>query len=127
MERMNKAVTYEDKLLVYARVYDQFTKSTFIKGGCPILNTATEADDTNVLLKDRAAKALHKWKKTIQGIISDGITAGEFKPETDLQQMAWSIIALIEGGIMIARVTNSQNSLDKIINTIEMLVRQIKR
>src|ERR1700749_360026 len=49
-----KADTFHDKLMVYATVYN--TNSFVSKGGCPILNTSVEADDTNELLKDRAAK-----------------------------------------------------------------------
>jgi TetR/AcrR family transcriptional repressor of nem operon len=124
--RIAAAVTFHDKLMVYAQVYDQFTRSTFPKGGCPILNTAVEADDTNGLLKDRAAKAVLKWKKNIQDLITAGIAAGEFKPEINGQQMALSIIALIEGGIMIAKVTDSQSNLDKVMQTVELLVNQMK-
>src|SRR5438067_7257975 len=37
-DRIQKAVTYYDKLLVYAQVYHSFTRATFPAGGCPILN-----------------------------------------------------------------------------------------
>lgn len=123
LSRIGKAESFYDKLMVYAQVYDQFTRNTFPKGGCPILNTAVEADDTEGLLKDKAAKAVLKWKKNIQDLIQAGIAAGEFKPEINQSQMALSIIALIEGGIMIAKVTNSQSSLDKIMQTVELLIK----
>lgn len=125
-QRVQQAVTYHDKLMVYAQVYDQFTLTTFPPGGCPILNTAIEADDTHELLKDRAAKALLRWKKNIETIIKAGIDAGEFKKGVDPAQQALSVIALIEGGIMIAKATNSPGSLDKILKTVEMLVTQMK-
>src|SRR5215510_1565957 len=32
-----------------------------IAGGCPILNTATDADDGNPILRARVAKALRSW------------------------------------------------------------------
>jgi len=125
-QRIQAAKTYHDKLMVYAQVYDQFTRSTFPQGGCPILNTAIEADDTNSLLKDRAAKAILKWKKNIQELLQAGVAAGEFKPDVDQAKFALSIIALIEGGLMISKVTNSQACLDKIMQTVEMLITQIK-
>ncbi|WCT14771.1 TetR/AcrR family transcriptional regulator [Mucilaginibacter jinjuensis] len=123
---INKAKTYHDKLMVYAQVYDQYSRNIFPKGGCPMLNTAIEADDTNPLLKERAAKALLSWKKRITDLIEGGIAAGEFKPGIDTNQTALSMIALIEGGIMIAKVTNSQTNLDTILKTVEMLVNQLK-
>jgi len=124
-QHMAKATTHYDKLMVYARVYDQFTRSSFPQGGCPILNTAIEADDTHGLLKDRAAKAVTQWKKSIQELTQAGINSGEFKPDTDTLQLALSMIALIEGGIMIAKVTSSQSSLDRIMKTVEMLISQV--
>jgi len=125
-ERIQQAKTYHDKLMVYAQVYDQFTRSSFPQGGCPVLNTAVEADDTNSLLKDRAAKAVLRWKKNIQDLIQGGVAAGEFKEGLDHGQIALSIVALIEGGIMIAKVTNSQTNMDKIMQTVELLISQMK-
>jgi TetR/AcrR family transcriptional repressor of nem operon len=125
-QRIQAAKTYHDKLMVYAQVYDQFTRGNFPVGGCPILNTAVEADDTNSLLKERAANAIKRWRKTVQDLIQAGIDGGEFKAGIDIHRLAVSIIALIEGGIMISKVTNSQACLDKIMNTVELLITDIK-
>lgn len=124
-QHMAKASTYYDKLMVYARVYNQFSRVSFPQGGCPILNTAVEADDTHSQLKSKAAEAIQKWKKSIQDLVQAGIEAGEFKPGTDALQLAVSMIALIEGGIMIAKVTDSHNNLNRILKTVEMLISQI--
>ena len=120
-----KAQTYHQKLMVYAKVYHSFTRGTFPEGGCPILNTAIEADDTNNQLRDKAAKALLTWKKNLETLIQQGIAAGEFKTEIDQQQLALSIIALIEGGIMIAKLTGHSSSLNQVLKTVEQLIDQI--
>jgi TetR/AcrR family transcriptional repressor of nem operon len=125
-QRIQSAKTYHDKLMVYAQVYDQFTRGNFPVGGCPILNTAVEADDTNSLLKDRAAKAILKWKKGVQDLIQAGVDAGEFKQGLDHSRIALSIIALVEGGIMISKVTNSKACLDKILITVESIISEMK-
>ena len=125
-KKMHQATTYYDKLMVYVRVYDQYTRGGFPQGGCPILNTAVESDDTNSLLKERAAKAVNRWKKRIIELLAGGIENGEFKSDFDHPQMALSIIALIEGGMMISRVTNSQVNLDKVLKTVEGLLNGIK-
>jgi AcrR family transcriptional regulator len=126
-QRMQSANTYFDKLMVYATVYDRFSNNAFPQGGCPILNTAIEADDTNVVLKEKAAAAIVKWKKNVEEIVKKGIQAGEFIEVTDPAQFALSMIALIEGGIMIAKVTNSQSSFDKILKTVEAFISQVKK
>jgi TetR/AcrR family transcriptional repressor of nem operon len=124
-KRMHAATTFRDKLMVYANVYDHYDIRTFPDGGCPILNTAIEADDTNGLLKDKAAKAVIIWQKNIQELVKSGIAAGEFKTETDSAQLAAAVVALIEGGIMMSRVTDDRKPLHRVIKTIAMLVEQI--
>src|SRR3546814_1051842 len=55
---MNKKETSKEKLLVYADIYHKLLRSTIV-GGCPILNTATEADDT----QDRKSTSLNSSHK----------------------------------------------------------------
>jgi TetR/AcrR family transcriptional repressor of nem operon len=124
-ERIAQAPTFFDKLMVYVQVYNSYSAMPFPKGGCPILNTAIEADDTNPLLKEKAANAILKWKKNIISLIQSGIQAGEFRKDTDATQTALAVIALIEGGIMIAKVTAQPGNLDKVLKTVEMLLTQL--
>lgn len=126
LQRMTLARTYHDKLMVYAQVYRNFKDSPFPEGGCPILNTAVEADNTNSLLKDKASKAILRWQKSIINLIQGGINAGEFKSSVDAGNVALSIIALIEGGIMIANVTNQSATLDEVLKTVATLVAGLK-
>jgi len=125
-EKVEQAGSYYDKLMAYSTAYDHYTRNGFPEGGCPILNTAVEADDTNTLLKDRAAKAVNKWKRTVQDLYIAGIDSGEFKKTFDPAQFALSLIALIEGGIMISKVTSSQGNLDKVLKTARYLLDQVK-
>lgn len=123
LDRIQKADTYYEKLRVYAQVYHSFTKGNkFPAGGCPILNTAVDADDTNPMLKEKAAHAVLRWKKSIENLIQSGIAAGEFKADADANSIALAMIALIEGGIMIAKVTNTPASLDTVLQTVDNLV-----
>jgi TetR/AcrR family transcriptional repressor of nem operon len=126
MQQIEKASTYHEKLMVYSRVYHSFNSGTFPDGGCPILNTAVDADDTNPVLKEKAAYVVLRWKKGIEHLIQAGITAGEFKTGIDITQTALSIIALIEGGIMIAKVTNTRTHLDMVLKTVNSLITQLK-
>jgi TetR/AcrR family transcriptional repressor of nem operon len=122
-DRIQQADTYYEKLRVYAKVYHSFTSTNkFPEGGCPILNTAVDADDTNPMLKDKAAHAVLRWKKSIENLIQSGIAASEFKADTDVNSTALAMIALIEGGIMIAKVTNTPASLDTVLQTVDNLI-----
>ncbi|MEN0053700.1 MAG: TetR/AcrR family transcriptional regulator [Mucilaginibacter sp.] len=123
---MDKADTYYDKLMVYSSVYHNFNTKNFPEGGCPILNTAVDADDTNPLLKEKVAQIILRWKKRLEELIQGGIDAGEFKQDVDVPRTALSIMALVEGGIMIARVTGKQAHLDSILKTMHLLVTDLK-
>jgi TetR/AcrR family transcriptional repressor of nem operon len=127
LDLMDKAETFHDKLMVYAKVYKNISRAPLNHSGCPIINTAIEADDTNGLLKDRAAKALLKWEKNLTRLIEQGINADEFKADINIRQTALSIIALIEGGVMISRTTNDPASMEAVVSTVEMLINQMKK
>lgn len=126
-EKVGQAQNYHDKLMVYATVYHSFVrKDGFVKGGCPILNTAVEADDTNIPLRNRAAGALQSWRKSIINLVKAGVTTGEFKHNVDAEQTALSIMALIEGGVMISRVTGEPEYLDAVLKTVASLIDQLR-
>jgi TetR/AcrR family transcriptional repressor of nem operon len=126
-DKIAQADSYHDKLMVYATVYHSFTRrSGFIKGGCPILNTAIEADDTNPLLCAKAANAIQSWRNAIMNLIKAGVASGEFKHGLDHEQTALSIIALIEGGVMISKVTNTPANLDIVLKTVATLIDNLK-
>lgn len=126
-QEVNRAITCYDKLMAYVRVYQKIIKETMNRGGCPVLNTATEADDTNELLRKRAADVVLNWEGNLTAIIKKGILKGEFKTNIDPRKTALSIIALIEGGIMISNITGDVTSMDLILNTVETLIDQIER
>jgi TetR/AcrR family transcriptional repressor of nem operon len=124
--RIDAALSYHDKLLVYSKVYRSMLKGVLSAGGCPILNTATEADDTNNQLKDRAAKAVLKWEKNLCDLMEKGIQAGELRKDIAVRQTALSVIALIEGGLMISKVTNDPTAMDKVLKTVESIIESLQ-
>lgn len=111
-----------DRLLVYPKVYRDFLKIPFLKPGCPILNTSTEADDTHLELRERAANALTFWKKSIENQIKRGIQRKEMKADTDPTMMAVIVMSLIEGAIMQAKVTGRSTELRIAMAYLEKII-----
>lgn len=124
-EEIRTQKTFQDKLLVYANVYENFLKFPFPVGGCPILNTAIEADDTHPALKEKAANAIIGWKNKLISLIQKGIDAGEFRPETNVEQTALTMIAMIEGGIMITKLTGKLNYRKAVMQSVEKMIRDL--
>ncbi|RZJ65916.1 MAG: TetR/AcrR family transcriptional regulator [Flavobacterium sp.] len=122
---MASAKSNREKLMAYPNVYERFFKGGLPDGGCPILNTSTESDDTHPELKAVAKKAFLAWKKSIVAIIDDGKKANEFKPETDSEKTGITILALIEGATMIAKLTESESNLLLINDSLKKLIHEL--
>jgi TetR/AcrR family transcriptional regulator, transcriptional repressor for nem operon len=115
-----------ERLLMYPRIYRDFLKIPFLRPGCPILNTSTEADDTHPQLKAKAANALQYWKKAIENQIKRGIERHEIKADTDPSEIAVIIMSLIEGAVMQAKVTNRSTELRIAMDYLEKIIIQLK-
>lgn len=115
-----------ERLLVYPKVYRDFLKIPFLKPGCPILNTSTEADDTHPKLREKAANALAFWKTSIENQIKRGIQRGEIKNDTNPTEFAVILMSLIEGAVMQAKVTGKTTELRITMNFLEQLILNLK-
>jgi AcrR family transcriptional regulator len=122
---MKKASTITEKLLVYPRVYRRIYKAMIAYGGCPILNTATEADDTHKTLCKLVADAVTRWKKQIVELIDSGKHSGEIKNDTDAAAVSEIIISLFEGGGILAKVTGEETYMKNTLNHMEKLIQSI--
>ena len=116
-----------DRLMVYPEIYGNFLKIPFLKPGCPILNTSTEADDTHPALREKAAEALSYWKRSIENQIKRGIERGEIKENTDPTQMAVIIMSLIEGAVMQAKVARRSTELKIAMSFLETIITGLKK
>lgn len=114
-----------DKLLVLSRLNGGFPDFTLPEGGCPLLNTAIEADDTHPILRKKAAAALLEWKRGIVALIRAGIAGKEFRAEVDAERTAVTLIALIEGGIMIARLSGDARHAKVVMSAVEKIIREL--
>ena len=122
---MSNKKTVREQLFAFANVYKDFMEHPFPAGGCPILNTAVEADDTHPLLKKRAAAAVMGWKNKISKLVEKGIAGKEFKKTVNPEQIALTLIATIEGGIMISKITGRKNYLYLVLESVEKMIAAI--
>ncbi|HHL52378.1 MAG TPA: TetR/AcrR family transcriptional regulator, partial [Flammeovirgaceae bacterium] len=70
---ISNARTPKEKLWRFIEFYNTEYENIISKGGCPILNTAVDADDGNEILKTAVKKAIIKWIKLIENILAEGI------------------------------------------------------
>ncbi|HXB43976.1 MAG TPA: TetR/AcrR family transcriptional regulator [Puia sp.] len=122
---MNKRSSIKEQLLTYVDVYSDFLRLPFPEGGCPILNTAIEADDTHPDLRKKASDAIVSWKKKIVDLIEKGVENKQLRGKVNPEQTALTIIALIEGGIMISKLTGKMNYRKVVMQSVENMIREL--
>jgi TetR/AcrR family transcriptional regulator, transcriptional repressor for nem operon len=124
---MSKHHSTKDQLLSYVKVYgNDMLRHSFPAGGCPILNTAVESDDTHPGLRKKASAAIIAWKDKIVTLIQKGIKNREFRPAVNAEEVALTIVATIEGAIMISRATGKLNHLKAIMRSVEKMIHDLE-
>jgi TetR/AcrR family transcriptional repressor of nem operon len=117
-----------DRLLAIVGAFRGLADDTPVPGGCPILNTAVEADDTYPVLRDRARAAMDDWQRLLGGIVKRGVEAGELRPGADPRAVATVITATLEGALMLSKLYDDPAHLDRaaehLTQYLESLVRR---
>jgi AcrR family transcriptional regulator len=116
-----------DKLLVFPQTYRNYFKLPFLYGGCPILNTSTEADDTHPELRNEAKAAILSWKNSVELLVKKGVRTGELKKDVDAKEFATVMIALIEGSVMVAKLNGNVTALNTSMNYLKKIIMQLKK
>lgn len=111
-----------DKLLAMPAFYRGAYTHIAKRGGCAILNAATEVDDTHPQLRKKVLATIKAWKAKIEKNLQFGIDNGELKPGIDTSKTADVIIALIEGGIMLAKITGEGTPLNNAMDKLEEMI-----
>ena len=111
-----------DRLVGIAEYYRVNWKKIVAKGGCPVQNASVEADDNHPVLKKHVQQSIKRWVRSISRIIKEGQETGEIKNSLIAEEYAYTIISLLEGGIMLSKIMNNQkvfySALDRIISII---------
>lgn len=116
-----------DRLQAMVRSYQNYLDEPPIAGGCPILNTAIESDDTNSKLRDRALGAMNSWHHLIVRIVQKGISKGEVRSTIEPDTVATIFISSLEGAIMMSRLKGDRVHLTRVIEHLEEYIRDMAK
>lgn len=89
------------KLGAMIGVYRYVAQSPLLPGGCPLLNAAIEADDTNPVLRNRVRKAMNGWRALLVRACEDAVATKRLA-RVDPDAFATMVIAALEGGVMLS-------------------------
>lgn len=113
-----------EKLYAILNFYRSYTIRPQIEGGCPVQNTAVDADDAYPFLKKRARQALNEFLTGIEQIIQNGVKYKEFKSTLHPRHEAEVIYAQIGGALMMAKVCDDVNLLNRILDNLRSYIDQ---
>jgi len=98
-----------------------------IKGGCPLLNTAIESDDSHPALRQRTQNAMSRWRHLIHRVVQKGLERGELQPTVDPDGVATIVISTLEGALMLAKLygdlihlQRAKEHLDQYVESLQL-------
>ncbi len=92
-----------------------------------MMNAAVEADDSLSFLTPKVRRSFDLWRQRLILILEEGISNGEFKQNVSAENYAITFIAMIEGGILLSKITGRGKDLAIVIDKMrEMIDREIK-
>ncbi|MBB4806703.1 AcrR family transcriptional regulator [Chryseobacterium defluvii] len=120
----NEFPTTIDKLNAFVNFYRKNWKAVFENGGCPLMNAATEADDTFPALKKKVADSFEGWIKNVTEIIIQGQKKEEIQHDLDAREYGSLFIMIVEGGILLSKTTGDEKYLNLALNRILFIIDQ---
>lgn len=114
-----------EKLRTYAHTFPNIYDEIVVTGGCPILNTATDADDAHPRLHEEVRKVLSAWEGWLIAMVNSGKESGVVMAETNAHQFAANFMALVEGGILLAKTLGEKKYLECSVKQIDHLIDQM--
>jgi TetR/AcrR family transcriptional regulator, transcriptional repressor for nem operon len=118
IQKLSTISSSQEKLFGILDFYSTYITNPPISGGCPLLNTSVEADDSFPFLKKRARAAQNEMLESLVKIFQEGKKNGELKNTTQPQREGEMMYALIEGGIVMAKINDNPAILNRILDRI---------
>jgi AcrR family transcriptional regulator len=105
-------------LRLFRRIWAQALESSDFRAGCPVVAVATEAPADVPALTDAAGAAFARWTGQLAAILR-----GAGVPRGRARRLATTVVAAVEGAIVLCRAERSTRPLDDVGRELELLLR----
>ncbi|MEO9483311.1 MAG: TetR/AcrR family transcriptional regulator [Ekhidna sp.] len=109
-KRVRSAQTAPDKLRAIVEFYKEYIDKPPIPGGCPVLNSSIEADDSLPFLRSKVIRSIALLKDSIIKMVNRGILEGQIKRDVDAEEFANFFYSVIEGVTSLSRIEGDGRS-----------------
>ena len=118
--------TAGNKLRAVFRYFESYVSNPPLKGGCPLMNVAIEADDANPALRKEALRILDVLGESVTRILQNGLRYKQIRKDIDPLYYATIIIASLEGAIMMSKLRGNNRDIRRVVTHLETLVAEIE-
>jgi TetR/AcrR family transcriptional repressor of nem operon len=130
-ERLREALKAKEgalnRLFAVVEVLGTVAEDPPVAGGCPVLNTAVEADDAYPALKERAAGAIDDWLRLVGCEVKEGVKGGELSPRVDPRAVASVVVATLEGAVILSRLHDQPAHMRRAVEHLKDYLRSLTR
>jgi len=123
MAKLAKCKTAKEELFTFIDFFSNAVNPP-LTGGCPLLNFGTEADDTNPVIREKINKGINLNQQLLENSINKGIANGEFKPSWNAADFATVMVAMMEGGHLMSRMSGNNGKMIIVANTLKSMIEE---
>ena len=102
---------WRDQVLAHAR-------STGCAGGCPLGSLGSQVAETDPEARDRVAAGFERWDAALRSGMRALHAAGHMSPGTDPDALATTVLATVQGGLLLAQVHRDPSALRTSLDTL---------
>lgn len=113
LEKSLSGDTPGERLINFFEKVSNYHKERNYAGGCIFGNTALEMADKNEIFTGIVSNVFKKWVRNLEDVIEEAIKTGEIRKDIHPDILASTIVAALEGGIMLSRLEKSGEPLEK--------------
>jgi TetR/AcrR family transcriptional repressor of nem operon len=90
-----------------------------VDGGCPIANTAADADDGNAMLRERVLAVLRKLRERLRTHVRIAYDGGQLR-RGNPDDVADAMLCSLEGAALLGRAMRSRSAVDRVTQMLHM-------
>ncbi|MFC4945852.1 TetR/AcrR family transcriptional regulator [Pseudonocardia sp. GCM10023141] len=87
-------------------------------GGCPLGHLVGQLAETDQNARLELAEGFHRWAAVLRTALHDLDRAGDLRPGTDPDNLADTLLATLQGGLLLAQVHRDAGPLETALDTL---------
>lgn len=111
-----------DKIINSCRaIFNEQKKNNFV-GGCLFGNTALEMTDSNPKFASVIQEVFNRWTKELETLLLEALESEQLNSRISPKLMAKTVVATVEGAIMMSRISKCEKDLLDFLAAIKTLL-----